>query len=159
MTNTNETLERQILGMIAIDRFHIVASSLDGKLKRRKEKAAEDLELPNGRYNGERVYARTEFEDKLKARTITEAVAEFCEENPKYGEILTKKIEDKRAAKETRIYFGVNPGRRLAADDYLGVMSDLGFTEAQARVLYEPLIGTSRALEKKRDEERSVMVD
>jgi hypothetical protein len=159
MTNTNENLEKQIIGLIAIDRFHIVTSSLDGKLKRRKEKSANALELPKGRYNGERVYARTEFEDKMKARTMSEAVGDYCEKYPSQGVILTQMIEDKRASKETRIYFGVQSGRRLAAEDYLDVMANLGFTEAQARTLYEPLIGTSRALEKKRDEERSVMVD
>jgi len=154
-----EQLERQIIRLNAMDRFNIVTSSLDGKLKRMKPKFAGSLALPNGSYSGERVYARVEFEDKLQARQIKEAVAEFCEENPKYGDILTQKIENKRSARETRVYFGVNPGCRLTADDYLGVMADLGFTEAQAQNLYEPLISTSRAIAKKRDEERSVLIE
>lgn len=158
MTNTNEQLERQVIALVAADRFHIVASSLDGKLKRRKEKMADAIELPTGKYKGSRVYARVEFEDKLQSRQMKEAVAEFCEENPKYGDILTKKIEDKRSFRETRVYFGMQPGCRLTADDYLEVMLNLGFTECQARNLYEPLIGTSRILEKKRDEERSILV-
>ena len=60
--------------------------------------------------------------------------------------------------RESHLYFVVNPGCRLTADDYLGVMANLGFTEAQARNLYSPLIETSRAIAKKRDEERSVML-
>ena len=159
MTQTNEVLERQIIELVATDRFHIVSSSLDGKLKRRKPKLAEALSLPNGRYAGERVHARVEFEDKLKARTITQAVADYCEKYPAEGKILTQMIEDERSVKETHLYFGVNPGRRLTADDYLGVMTGLGFTEKQAADLYEPLINSSRAIAKKRDEERSVMIE
>lgn len=155
---TNETLERQIIRLNAMDRIEIPISSISGKLKRMKPRFAESLALPDGKYDGERVYARVEFEDKLQARQMKEAVAEFCEENPKYGEILTQKIEDKRSFRETRMYFGVNQGCRLTADDYLGVMSDLGFTEAQARNLYEPLINTSRVIARKRDEERSILI-
>lgn len=155
---TNETLERQILDLVAVDRFHIVASSMDGKLKRRKDKAAESLDLPKGRYAGERVYARVEVEDKLKSKRMSDAVAEYCETYPAQGKILTQMIEDQRSVSETHLYFGVNQGCRLTADDYLGVMSDLGFTEKQAADLYEPLINSSRAIAKKRDEERSILI-
>ncbi len=158
MISTNETLERQVIELVAADRFHIVASSIDGKLKRRKEKMAEALALPAGKYHGSRAYARIEFEDRLKSKTISEAVADYCEQFPREGQILTQMIEDKRACKETHLYFGVNQGCRLTAEDYLGVMSTLGFTEAQARALYEPLIETSRAIAKKRDEERSILI-
>ncbi len=156
---TSETLERQLIQLNAMDRIEIPISSMSGKLKRAKPKFAQSLDLPNGRYAGERVYARVEFEDKLKARQMKEAVAEFCEEHPTYGEILTQKIEDKRSVRETHMYFGVNPGCRLTADDYLGVMSDLGFTEAQSRALYEPLINTSRKIARSRSEERSVLIE
>ncbi len=158
MINTNEQLERQLIGLIAVDRFHIVASSLDGKLKRRKENLAIAIDLPKGKFNGERAYARIEFDDKLKSRTMTDAVAAYCEAYPKEGKVLTQMIEDQRSSRETYLSFGVNPGCRLTADDYLGVMADLGFTDGQAKTLYGPLIGTSRAIEKKRDEERSVLI-
>lgn len=52
----------------------------------------------------------------------------------------------------------MQPGCRLTADDYLGVMTNLGFTEAQARNLYEPLIEASRQISKKRSEERSILI-
>ena len=155
----NETLERQVIELVAIDRIGIPVKSMAGKIDRMKPKFASSLNLPKGRYTGERVYARVEFEDKLKARTITQAVADYCEKYPNEGKILTQMIEDERSVKETHLYFGVNPGRRLTAEDYLGVMTTLGFTESQAKVLYEPLIETSRAIAKKRDEERSIMLD
>ena len=156
---TNQILERQIIQLNAMDRIEIPISSMSGKLKRMKPKFAESLDLPNGRYTGDRVYARIEFEDKLKARKIKDAVAEYCESYPAQGQILTQMIEDKRSERETHFYFGVNEGCRLTADDYLSVMSDLGFTETQARNLYEPLINTSRSMSRKRDEERSVLIE
>jgi hypothetical protein len=153
-----EQLEKQLVSLIAADRIEIPISSMSGKLKRMKPKLANAIELPGADYSGERVYARVEVEDKLKARTMSEAVSDFCTEYPKYGQVLTQMIEDKRAQKETHLYFGMNDGCRLTADDYLGVMANLGFTEAQARNLYEPLIVTSRSISKKRDEERSILI-
>ena len=68
-------------------------------------------------------------------------------------------IEETRAAKETNLYFGIQAGCRLTSDDYMGVMTNLGFTEAQARNLYEPLIEASRTIAKKRAEgERSILI-
>jgi hypothetical protein len=155
----NEQLERQLIGLVAADRLEIPISSLSGKLKRMKPKLAAEIELPNGEYSGQRVYARVEVEDKLKARQLKEAVREYCEKYPKKGEILTQMIEDKRSERETHLYFGTLEGCRLAASDYLGVMADLGFSDNQARRLYEPLIDASRKIARARDEERSVIVN
>lgn len=154
----DETLERQVIELVAADRFEIPISSLSGKLKRMKPKLAEKIDLPNGSYFGERVYARIEFEDKLKARQMKEAVTEYCERYPEQGEILNQIIEDKRSERETHLYFGVQEGCRLTAEDYLGVMANLGFTETQARNLYEPLINTSRKISRARKEERSILL-
>ncbi len=154
-----ESLEKQLIGLIAADRLDVPISSMSGKLKRMKPKLANAIILPGANYSGERAYARVEVEDKLKARTMSEAVDEFCTQYPNPGQVLTQMIEDKRAEKETHLYFGMNTGCRLTADDYLSVMAKLGFTEVQARNLYEPLIVTSRNISKKRDEERSIILD
>jgi hypothetical protein len=153
-----DTLEKQIIGLIAADRWDVPISSMSGKLKRMKPKLAQGIELSKGSFYGERVYARIEAEDKLKARTMSEAVGEFCEKYPNQGNILTQMIEDKRSVRETHLYFGVNPGCRLTSEDYLGVMLNMGFTESQARNLYEPLIDTSRQIARARLEERSVLI-
>jgi len=158
MTNTNEQLERQVIELVAADRAYIPVSSMDGKLKRIRVKLAQDITVPNGRYSGERVFARVDDEDCMKARGIKEGIEEFERRHPQYGSELRGLIEEKRMERETHLYFGTNPGCRLAAEDYLGVMANLGFTEAQARTLYAPLIETSRAIAKKRDEPRSVMI-
>jgi len=156
---TNETLERQLIGLVAADRFEIPISSMSGKLKRMKPKLAQEISFPGNNYNGERVYARVNTQATTEtARTMREAINYFAEQFPRHGKILNGLIEESRAAKETTLYFGVNPGCRLTADDYLGVMANLGFTEAQARTLYSPLIETSRAIAKKRDEERSILI-
>jgi len=159
MTKTNEALERQVIELVATDRIGIPIKSMAGKIDRQKPKLAQAIELPGTRYSGQRVYARIEQDDAtLKSRTIREAVNTFVEKYPKYGQILNDLIEETRVAKESNLYFGVNPGCRLTADDYLGVMANLGFTEAQARNLYEPLIDSSRSIAKKRDEERSILI-
>jgi hypothetical protein len=153
-----KSTESQLLELIAADRLDIPVSSLSGKLKRMKPKLADAIELPTGRYEGKRVYARIEIEDRLKARTMSEAVNEFCEAHPSQGQVLTQMIEDKRAVKETYLHFGMHESCRLTADDYLGVMANLGFSEAQARTLYEPLMDASRRIARKRDEERSILI-
>ena len=157
MKSIDEGFERQVIELVATDRAYIPVSSLDGKLKRTRVKLAQAMDVPNGSYVGQRVFARVDDEDCMRARGIKEGIAAFAEQYPKHASILTGLIEEKRMERETHLYFGVNPGCRLTADDYLGVMANLGFTEAQARTLYEPLIETSRAIARKRDEVRSVM--
>lgn len=154
-----EQLERQIIGLIAADRMDIPISSMSGKLKRMKPKLANDIVLPGDNYSGDRVYARVAEDDVTeKARTMRQAVDTFAERYPQYGTILNGLIEETRVAREKNLYFGMQPGCRLTADDYLGVMASLGFTEAQARTLYEPLIETSRQISRKRSEERSILI-
>ena len=154
-----DTTETQLLELVAVDRLHIPLSSLDGKLKRMKPKIADAINLPTGEFRGSRVYARIEVDDRLKSRSMSDAVDEYCETYPAQGKVLTQLIEDKRSVSETYLHFGMQPGCRLTADDYLGVMANLGFTEAQARTLYNPLMDTSRRIAKKREDgERSILI-
>jgi|SRR3989344_3210744 len=162
---TNETLERQVIDLIATDRLHIPISSMEGKLKRRKPKLAEAVSIPRGTsFNGERVYAKVTYQPNvtMKSRTIAQAIAKYCEEHPAEGAILTQYIEDERAGSETYLHFGVQEGRRLTADDYLGVMRDLGFSEGVSRNLYPELMEVSRRIQEKRKqsgtEERSILI-
>lgn len=156
----NETLERRVIELIATDRIEIPISSLSGKLKRNKPKIAAGVDLAeyDGNFQGERVYARVESEDKDKARSMKEAVAEFAQEFPKYGAILQGKIAEKRAVKETHLYFGMQEGRRLTSQDYLAVMTGMGISEARAEGLYQELMEVSRHLSRQRGEERRIMV-
>jgi len=133
---------------------------MSGKLKRQKPKLAEAISIPRGtRFNGNRVYARVEVEDRLKARSMSDAVAKYCEEHPAEGRVLTQYIEDERAVKETYLHFGVQEGKRLTAEDYLGVMQNLGFSEATSRSLYPELMDISRKMQAKREyAERSILI-
>lgn len=153
-------IERQVIQIIATDRLDIPISSMSGKLKRAKPKLAGKLDLSrySNCFEGERVYARVESEDRMKARGMSDAVEEFSEEFPKYGQILKGKIEEKRAIRETYLCFGVNPGCRLTSEDYMEVMASLGFSEGMARNLYQGLMDVSRKLSKARDEERSILI-
>jgi hypothetical protein len=156
----NQETEERLRRLIATDRIHIPISSLSEKLKRRKPKLAQEIELPKkDKYNGERVYAYIETEDKMKARKMKEAIAEFVEKYPTHGKVLQGMIAEKRLKTETHLYFGVNEGCRLSDDDYMAVMKDLGFGEVTAKALYTDLIEISRNLAKKRGRpERSILI-
>src|SRR3989344_4480330 len=99
-----QNIERKIIEIIATDRIDIPISSMSGKLKRRKPKLAEAVNLSEckGEFQGERV---EEDDVTLKARTMSEAVDQFAEEYPRYGQIVKGMIEETRAAKETNLYF------------------------------------------------------
>ena len=129
MTENNEELERRVIALVAADRMDIPVSSMSGKLKRMKPKLAHTIILPDGRksYEGERVHARVKDENLQKAKGMKEGVETFCERYPQYGKILQGMIEEKREVRESHLYFGMNEGRRLTAEDYMTVMADLGF--------------------------------
>ncbi|HLD12772.1 MAG TPA: hypothetical protein VJB87_04220 [Candidatus Nanoarchaeia archaeon] len=159
MANT-ESLERQVIELIATDRIDVPISSMSGKLKRAKPKLAQAIDLAayDGSFKGERVYARVVDEDVEKARGMREGVNEFGKKYPNYGKILEGIIQEKRKDRERHLYFGVNDGRRLTSDDYMGVMRNLGFSEARAESLYQELMEVSRKLSRQRADERSVLV-
>lgn len=152
-------IERQLIELIAMDRIHKPISSMSGKLKRRQPKIAQKIEI-NGDYYGERTWARINDVDENKARGMKEGIAKFSEKFPKYGQILQGYVQEERAIREKYLVFGMQEGCRITADDYVGVMEDLGFTEITARRLYPELMNISRKLTKKRDEtERNILID
>jgi hypothetical protein len=157
---TNELLERQLIDLVAADRMYVPVSSMDSKLKRRRESMAKAVTLPESNsYRGERVSAKISTEDEMKARTMKEAIAEFARQYPRHGKVLNGLIAEKRLQKETHLYFGVREGCRLTSDDYLAVMKDLGFGPESAKSLYHELIEVSRNMARKRaDGERSILV-
>lgn len=154
---TNET-ERCIINLIAADKIFVPVSSLKGKLERMKPKLAQVVSLPEGRYNGERVYARTEIETTSKARGMRSAIEQFSAEYPVHGAVLKEMIAEQREERSTALYFGVNPGCKLNASDYMNVMQNLGFNERQAIELYPALMDVSRRIARERDEERSILL-
>ncbi|MEN9626068.1 MAG: hypothetical protein RL557_396 [archaeon] len=155
---TND-LERQILNLVATDRLYIPSSSFDGKLEKRRKKSAQAIDLSENPFDGERVYARVEEEDKDKARGMREGIEKFAEEFPKYGKILNGMIEEQRTVREKHLYFGVQEGKRLTNDDYMAVLKDMGLGPATAERYCEVALDISRNLTRKRnDEERSVLI-
>ncbi len=152
-----EKMERGIVELIAWDRIDIPISSLSGKLKRGKPKLGKALEL-EGKYNGERVYARVETVNEQKARGMAEGIEKFCEKFPTEGKILSGYIAEQRKVSETHLYFGMNEGKRLTEDDYSAVLKNMGYSEGMAKNMYPVLIEASRKISKARDEERSVMI-
>ena len=156
-----EQLERQLIEIVALDRIDKPISSMSGKIKRRKPKLASSVDLSefDNNYDGERVWSRIEDEDKLKARGMKQGIEKFEDQFPKYGRILRGYIEEQRTIRETHLYFGVQDGCRITSRDYLGIMSDLGFSPAISVRLYPELMDISRKLARKRDEsERSILI-
>ncbi len=159
MTN-NENLEKQIIEIIAVDRIDRPISSMSGKLKRKKPKLAKNMELEQGQqFEGDRVYARVEENNVMKARGMRKAIDVFSEQYPRHGKILNRLIEEKRQQREVNLYFGTYEGKKLTSNDYLGVMTSLGFTEITAKKLYPELMNISRNMKRKRNEtERSILI-
>jgi hypothetical protein len=155
-----EDIERQVLGLIATDRVYIPVSSMDSKLKRSRTGQAKALELQAGdSFEGDRTYAHVDTRDRMKARGMKEGIAKFAGEFPRYGTILKGYIEEQRALSETHLTFGMHEGCRLTSDDYMQVMTDLGFSEGIAGALYPELMNVSRKLSRARQgEERSVLI-
>jgi len=153
-------MENKIIELIAQDRLEIPLSSLYQKLKKGKKADATELapSLRSGQFTGSRAYAFFTVEDKNRARGMKEAIADFSEQFPKYGTILQGMVAEKRVRNEEHVYFGMNAGCRLTADDYVEVMTSLGLSENAARSLYPDLMDLSRKLARARDEERSVIV-
>jgi hypothetical protein len=157
MTNENE---RRVLELIATDRIGMPIKSMAGKLDRTKPKLAKAIDLGGCgmKYTGTRVYAEVRNDDTMKARGMADGIAAFSEAYPRYGTILKGLVEEQRAVREVNMYFGVNDGCKLTSDDYLGVLTNMGFTEATAQRLYPELMDISRNLARKRQEERSVLI-
>jgi len=157
MTNN---VERQVIGLIAADRISIPVRSMGNKLYNKRPKLAKAIDLSwfDEDFVGDRVYARIEKGETIKARGMKNGIEKFEENFPRHGEILRGYIAEEREAREVSMYFGVNDGCRLTSDDYMEVMEDLGFTEMTARRLYPELMNISRNLSRKRDEERSVLI-
>jgi hypothetical protein len=155
-----ENMEKRVIELVAADRLYIPISSMSGKLQRARPKLAKATGLNDGdEFFGERTYARVESGETMNARGMKDGIEKFSTEFPRHGKILKGYIEEQRAKSETNLYFGMNPGTRLNQDDYLSVMSDLGFSESAARNLYQPLMDASRNISRARNgEERSVLI-
>jgi hypothetical protein len=153
-----EQLERQVISLIAADRLYVPISSMDGKLKRQRKELAQAVDMPGKNFNGERVYARLVDEEGKKARGMSEAIKIFCEKHPNYGAELKGLVAEQRTVSEPTLYFGMTEGSRLTSDDYMQVMTDLGFTPAKAENMYQELMTASRKISRARGEERSILV-
>ena len=155
-----EDIERQLIEILATDRIDKPISSMSGRLKRAKPKLARAVDLSSGNsFEGYRTYARVENSNRNKARGMREGINKFIENHPREGAILEGYIAEERVTSETHLVFGMYEGCRITADDYIGVMENLGFTETTAKNLYPELMEISRNLARKRDEfERSILI-
>ena len=157
-----DELEQKVKELVAMDRIYRPLSSMAHKLEKRRPKLARAIDLSKYKrgFVGERFYARLETDDKHKAKGMREGIAKFVKQFPREGKILEGYIAEQRKLTETQLYFGVNDGCKLTADDYMAVMADLGFSPVGAKRLYPELMNVSRNLARRRKEtERSILYD
>ncbi len=152
-------IERQLLTLIATDRIDVPVSSMSGKLKRQKKALVKALNMPEEGFFGDRVYARVTEEEGSKARGMTYAIDTFCRKHPNYGAELRGLVAEQRVTREPTMYFGMHEGCRLTSDDYINVMTELGFTENAAEGMYQELMTASRKISRSRDNaERKILI-
>ena len=153
--------ERQVIELVAADRIDRPISSMSGKFKRRKPKLAQALGMSDGdKFAGDRAYARVETTELQKARGMREGIALFKQKYERHGRLLQEIIDETRRVRETHMYFGMQPDKRIPQTDYMAVMTGLGFSETRAEAMYQELMNVSRNLAKKRKEgERRILVD
>lgn len=151
MTNSRTEIEKLTRYMIATDVLARPLKSLGEKGARRLDKkAASIVELINqdGEF-GNSVYASVaQINEDSKARTVNEGIDEFCKDYPKYGTILKGLIEEKRVARNKYLTYGLNEGYKLGEEDYVHVMTDLGFNRREASAMYPQIIAVSERLGK-----------
>ena len=150
--------EKQLIELIASDRIEIPISSISGKLKRAKPKLAKEINYSGKSFEGDRVYSRVETKNYMKARGLKDGISLFKDRHPKYGELLQEYIDEERRKSEKHLFFEMYESCRLTSDDYIGVITSLGFTENMAKKLYPELMEVSRNLSRKRQEERSILI-
>lgn len=153
-------IERKIVELVAADRIDVPISSMSGKLKRRKPKMAQAIDLEGKRYFGDRAFAYERERNYMKARGVKEGIEKFAEKYPKHAKVLQKYIDEEREVRERHLVFGMKKDCIVNTNDYMGIMTNLGFTEPTAERLYPELMNISRKLKRKRDEsERKILIE
>jgi hypothetical protein len=162
MTNQRTEVEKLTRYMIATDVLARPLESLGKKGTRRLDKTAKniaDLIRAEGDL-GNSIYAKIEEkEEELKARTMNEGIDAFCKKYPTHGKILNGFIEEKRVARNSYLVYGLNEGYKLGEEDYLKIMTDLGFDKREASSMYPHIIAVSERLGKAGEyNERSILL-
>lgn len=145
--------------LVAYRRINMPLASLYKKAERRMDPIANSIYkmLVKGYQmsEGARVIADIETKRKeARARTIREAVDEFKEKHPKYGEVLEKLIQEKRKKKTTYLVYGRVGEEDLPQMAYISVLKELdpNLTTTQATTLYQSLSYVADKLEAKKKE-------
>lgn len=154
-------IEKETRTLIATDILYKPFSSLGDKGKRRAEKHAKNITafLKEGEEKGERIFARIEKKDEEKARTLREGIDAFKKEYPKYGNLLEGCIAKKRMSLNKYLIYGLEGSFKLAEEDYVKVMMNLGFTRREANSVYPHILAISERLGKAVEQaERSMLI-
>ncbi|PLW80071.1 hypothetical protein C0585_04095 [Candidatus Woesearchaeota archaeon] len=154
MTYTKLTLET--MDLIA---YSNIKSSLDSFAKRAdrvvKPLASSTYErLTKGQNISENsgIIADYRFEDKDKARTLTEGIKEFKARFPEYGSKLQDIIDETRKTKKRYVNFGLEQGFELPNEIYIDALRKIGIQESRLKSTYNSVMAMSDVLAKKKKE-------
>jgi len=154
-------IEKFVRWLIASDILYRPLKSLGEKGIRRLDKTAKNIAdlLKQEAEIGERVVVRIEEREEAKARTLKEGIDKFSEKYPKHGEILKGLIKEERTKRNNYLIYGLKEKYKLAEEDYIQVMMDLGFTKREAAEIYPHILSISGRLEKASEhEEKSILL-
>ena len=148
-------LELTIRDIVAYDILSKPLASLGHKADRRRDKlAALAYQLLDAGEVADRVIAYVEPKEEERARTLREGISAFKEAHPDYGRILEGLIAEKRQESNQYLVYGVQEGRKLAAEDYRRAMREMGITTIQADAMYPHLLEQSVRMGKAGENER-----
>ena len=154
MTNERTEGEKLVRKLVAMNDLRIPLSSLYQKDKKIEKEYALGISNYIGQNSalGNSVTAYVEKTTKQKARGMEEGIEAFTKQYPRYGKILKGLIEEERTKKENYLLYGLNDGYKLNDNEYVGVMRDIGLTDAEAEAMFPKLMDISSRLKKKQKE-------
>jgi hypothetical protein len=139
-------VEKYVRWFIASDILYRTLKSLGEKGVRRLDKTATEISslLRNESEIGDRIEAKIEeLPEEEKARTINEGIDEFCKEYLEEGKKLKELIEEKRTERNNYLICRLKEGYKLAEEDYIRVLMDIGFGRREASAMYSHILSVS----------------
>ena len=153
-------LENRVRRLIAADITYRVLKGLGEKgIRRLNKRAKEIVDLLDMGGQNDRFYVEIQKIEDEKARTMKEGINAFKKQYPNYGKILEGLIAEKRIKRNKNLVYSLNEGYKLAEEDYVQVMVDLGFDRREASSMYPHILTISGRIGKADEhKERTILL-
>lgn len=144
---------KQTESLIAYHTLKSGADIITKRLDRQLKPVANEIytRLVKGqKINDPSVTATYRFENKDKARTLTEGIEEFSKRFPEYGAKLKDIISETRKTKRRYLCFGEND--ELPQETYTQVLKNIGIPQHMQKGLVANIKAVSDALSQRRED-------